>query len=210
MRLTVGQITIFLSLLLNPAGIPYSQPIPDMETKYESMPDNFNLILKFGYGERNILDTFKSTFTKDMVVGPDTTIKLILDKSELNSIFNKMLDIDFFSYPELFEGAKRASREYFESKSKPDSLEVHHDTTDSVSTTSSILEYVPYVAVHPSQKYYFEVQCDTIMKELRWNDEVMGPDADSEKLRDLIQLIQKIIYSKPEVKALPFPRGAYE
>jgi hypothetical protein len=62
----------------------------------------FNFIFKYGVTARNTLDTFQGTFTKDMVMDPAITIKLALSQQEMDDIFQKMVEIDFFNYPDKF------------------------------------------------------------------------------------------------------------
>ncbi|MFC1919116.1 hypothetical protein ACFLWW_04025, partial [Chloroflexota bacterium] len=63
---------------------------------------DFNLIFKYGVMARNELDTFQGTYTKDMVADPPITVNLSLTEEELDRIHRKMLEIDFFNYPETF------------------------------------------------------------------------------------------------------------
>ncbi len=63
--------------------------------------------------------------------------------------------------------------------------------------------------VTPHSSYYFKVQYSNGTKELRWDDAIQNPDPQASKLRELIQLIQKIIESKDEYKRLPTPKGGY-
>lgn len=63
----------------------------------------FNFIFKYSVTARNVLDTFQGTFTKDMVLDPPITIELTLSDAEMDSIYQKMVEIDFFSYPNEFE-----------------------------------------------------------------------------------------------------------
>lgn len=63
---------------------------------------NFNLIFKYGVGARNELDTFEGTYTKDMVSDPPVKIKMSLSREETDRIYQKMLEIDFFDYPDKF------------------------------------------------------------------------------------------------------------
>jgi hypothetical protein len=63
---------------------------------------DFNLIFKYGVGEKNELNTFRGTFTKDMVIDPSIKIRLTLSKQELAEIYQKMIEIDFFNLPESF------------------------------------------------------------------------------------------------------------
>jgi hypothetical protein len=63
---------------------------------------NFNLLLRYGVGAKNELNTFEGTYTKDMVLDPPITIKLTLSDAELEQIRQKMVEIGFFDYPESF------------------------------------------------------------------------------------------------------------
>ncbi len=63
---------------------------------------NFNFIFKYGVGAKNVLDTFKGEYTKDMVLGPSVTVPLSLSEDEMDRIYQKMVEIDFFNYPERF------------------------------------------------------------------------------------------------------------
>jgi hypothetical protein len=62
----------------------------------------FDFVFKYGVTARNTLDTFHGTFTKDMVMDTAITIDLILTAEEMDSIYEKMVEIDFFSYPDKF------------------------------------------------------------------------------------------------------------
>ncbi len=64
--------------------------------------EGFNFIFKYGVTGRNTLDTFEGTFTKDMVTDPAITISFNLTAEEMDSIYQKMVEIDFFNYPDKF------------------------------------------------------------------------------------------------------------
>ena len=64
---------------------------------------NFNLIFRYGVGANNELNTFDGTFTRDMVLDPSITVKLSLSQEGLDKIYQKMVEIDFFNYPDKFE-----------------------------------------------------------------------------------------------------------
>jgi hypothetical protein len=70
----------------------------------ESRPADFNLVFKYGYDtvNKNVLNTFNGTYTWDMVVDPPVTIDLSLSDEEMDSIYQKMLEINFFCYPDKF------------------------------------------------------------------------------------------------------------
>ena len=63
---------------------------------------NFNFDLKYGVGAKNEIDTFHGKFIKDMGDSPSITISLRLSEKEIEEIYQKMLDIDFFNYPDTF------------------------------------------------------------------------------------------------------------
>jgi hypothetical protein len=58
-------------------------------------PTNFNLVFKYGVGAKNELNTFDQTFTKDMVMDPSVTVKMKLSDNELNSIYQKINNLNF-------------------------------------------------------------------------------------------------------------------
>ncbi|OGO30551.1 MAG: hypothetical protein A2Z29_11270 [Chloroflexi bacterium RBG_16_56_11] len=65
-------------------------------------PADFNLIFKYGITARNTLDTFQGMYTKDMILDPAITVELSLTQEEMDKIYQKMREIDFFSYPVKF------------------------------------------------------------------------------------------------------------
>ena len=62
----------------------------------------FNLVFKYGITARNALDTLEGTYTKDMVADPPVTIELSLSENEKEDIYKKMVEIEFFNYPDEF------------------------------------------------------------------------------------------------------------
>ena len=146
---------------------------------YQPVESDFNFIFKYSVQAGNVLNTFKGTYTRDMVRGFDVTTRLTLTKDEMDQIQAKMTEIDFFNYPDVFK------------------------VVPSANGTVGI--------VTPYDSYYFKVQVGNQTKELEWADEITyPPDAQADKLRELINLITSIIRSKPEYKALPQPRGGYQ
>lgn len=139
-------------------------------------PD-FNLIFKYGVTARNELNTFEGTYTKDMVLDPPITIELRLSREEMDQIYQKMSEIDFFSYPDEF----------------------------SVSVPAGKLIGI----LTPHSSYYFKVEYESWIKELRWEDDITNPDEKADRLRELIIFIRNIIESKDEYKELPEPTSAY-
>ena len=70
--------------------------------KCKSEMNNINMIFKYGVGAKNILNTFDCTYEKDMILDPSITTSLHLESEELDSIYQKMQQIDFFNYPDTF------------------------------------------------------------------------------------------------------------
>ena len=63
---------------------------------------SFNFVLRYGYGvgAKNELHTFDGTFTRDMILDPPITVDLSLSDVDLERIYQKMLEIGLFDYPE--------------------------------------------------------------------------------------------------------------
>ncbi len=64
---------------------------------------DFNFIFRYGVTARNEIDTFHDKFTKDMIMATSITINLSLTEKEMADIYQKMVEIDFFNYPEEFK-----------------------------------------------------------------------------------------------------------
>jgi len=66
------------------------------------MPQDFNFILKYGIGAKNVLDTSGGTFTKDLISAGTRTAELSLTGKEMQGIYEEMERINIFSYFEKF------------------------------------------------------------------------------------------------------------
>jgi hypothetical protein len=69
---------------------------------HETEDSGFNLIFKYGVMARNELNTFEGIYIKDMVQGPPARTELLLSGEEKDKIYQKMVEIDFFHYPDEF------------------------------------------------------------------------------------------------------------
>ena len=65
-------------------------------------PENFNFVFNYGVNAKNGLNTIKGEYTKDMVIDPAVTTKLVLSNEEMNSIYLNMKKINILNYPETF------------------------------------------------------------------------------------------------------------
>ena len=86
-------LIIFSSVLLILAGC-----IGD-----DTQEGEFNFLFRYGVTGGNILDTFQDMYIKDMISEPPIVIGFSLTPEEMDSIYQKMVEIDFFSYPDEFE-----------------------------------------------------------------------------------------------------------
>ena len=67
-----------------------------------NLADDFNLVLKYGVGEKNELNTFNETFTKDLVLDPPVTTKLSLTSQEKMRILQRIDEMDLYGFPDNF------------------------------------------------------------------------------------------------------------
>ncbi|QMV40021.1 hypothetical protein [Cohnella cholangitidis] len=65
---------------------------------------DFNFIFSYGVSTLNQLDTFKNTYTKDLVLDGLVETSLTLTDDEKEQILRKMQDINLFEYPVVNEG----------------------------------------------------------------------------------------------------------
>jgi len=63
--------------------------------------------------------------------------------------------------------------------------------------------------MEPHQSYRFSVTTAEGTKTVTWEDAVFNDDERAADLRGLARLIERIIYARPEYKALPEPEGGY-
>lgn len=64
-----------------------------------TMPDDFGFVYSFGVGGKNVLDTKKMSYTKDMVCDPLVGINLNLSQNELYKIWDSAYKNGFFDLP---------------------------------------------------------------------------------------------------------------
>jgi hypothetical protein len=65
-------------------------------------PEHFYFIFTYGPGAKNVLNTINGTYTWDMVIGQSVTINMTLTEDDLDRILRKMIEINFFDFPEVF------------------------------------------------------------------------------------------------------------
>jgi hypothetical protein len=98
MRRIVYSSLILLALMLISCGPSLGGTRQDTPA-----PESLTLVFKYGVGAKNVLDTARGTFTKDMIVDPSITVDLRLTREDLDRIAARMDETDFWSYPEVLE-----------------------------------------------------------------------------------------------------------
>lgn len=77
------------------------------QSAWPTQPEpNFGLVFEFGTCAIDKLDTFTGEFTQERVDESDITIPLQLSGGQMSIIYEKMVEIDLMSYPEVFEVSK--------------------------------------------------------------------------------------------------------
>lgn len=69
----------------------------------EAMPDDFNFIVRFGYGDisKNEINTFQGTVTKDLISKGAATAHLKFTQDEMRGIYSKMREISIMASKKL-------------------------------------------------------------------------------------------------------------
>jgi len=96
-------VTISTTFLLGILVFVSAPKVPDAtHTTYETTS---NFIFRYGTigaKQLNELDTLSGIFIKDMVRKDPVRTSLDLSQEELDTIYQKMVDIDFFSFPRFY------------------------------------------------------------------------------------------------------------
>ena len=188
MRLPAPFLAVFSVLLVvtslgASACRPGSTPTGSGEaTLPDVMPADFAFLACYGVGAENQIDTFKGTFTKDIVSDskPNPTAELRLTADELDRLYGDLVRMHILEYPSQFPAAE------------------DRDPKDGV-----------MVEVTPSLTYLLRIRAAGTEKLISWDDDenLMTPRAVA--LRAWFDELQNIIQSKPEYKAMPPAEAGY-
>ena len=138
---------------------------------------HFDFLYSQGLGTR--LSTYDSTLTKDEVIDPDTTIHFVLSQADIDSVYNRMMEIHFFDLQEPHPVWPVPCRGGF------------------LPNTQIRLE-----ATLGDKSKQLEWNTDKFPC-------IMQATGDWANLRELEHMILRILYRQPEFQALPEPQGAY-
>lgn len=148
--------------------------------------DGFNLIFRYGVWAKNELNTFKQTFTKDMVNKRSITIKMKLSDEELVGIHQKLNEVDLFNEISSYQQKLKKEQEEYEEK-----------------IAKWIEPWLPFTE-EPCSKYYIKVDIDSTKKDIQWDCRVRVP-----KVNEFLQYIYQIIESQEEYQKSPTPQAGY-
>lgn len=98
-------VEIWLTDKESKENFPIAQQIRMIETRgavTEPMPADFNIILQYGVGGKNELNTFEQTFTKDLIQKGTKTVPFNLTVDDLEEVFVRIKQTDVSIYPEKF------------------------------------------------------------------------------------------------------------
>ena len=99
LRALVVAATLAVLTLAGCAGQGGGEPSPSPTATGLTLE---GLVFAFGPGAKNVLDTTRGTFTKDMILASPLTVPMTLSDEEMARIAAKVHEIDFFSYPESY------------------------------------------------------------------------------------------------------------
>jgi len=70
-------------------------------TPAPTMPEDFDFVLTYGVGGKNVLDTYKNKFKKDLVMNGTATINYTLPDEAKREIYASFLEHGVYEMPEL-------------------------------------------------------------------------------------------------------------
>ena len=81
-------------------GLPTPVGTPPLPAQPEA---NFAFLFAFGTCSTDVLDMFEQTYTREINPGDFVTIPIALTDAQMATIYQKMVEINLFDYPEVFE-----------------------------------------------------------------------------------------------------------
>lgn len=142
----------------------------------------FNFILNYGIKGKNQLNTINKTFSKDMIIDPNITTNLALNKEEIIFIFNEMRRINLFNYPK-----------------DVDSFFKQHLTPEQIEASPTQYEIFELKVIYGDKEKY-----------IYWSDMYQDKSKLAVNLRNLFSKIKNIIVNHDEYKKLPVSSSSYE
>ncbi|NLC45114.1 MAG: hypothetical protein GX783_12645 [Clostridiales bacterium] len=147
----------------------------------QNTPTDLNFTLKYGVGAKNIINTYDSSYQKDLIAEGIEETELRFTDEEIQQIYNKMKTINILDYPSDY-------KPHYSDNPKPD-----EDRT-----------------VEPHYTYILDMNIDGVTKNIVWVDSNYSETTEAKDLRDLFIYIDEVIRNKEEYKKLPEAVGGYE
>lgn len=75
---------------------PENETVKQQNKMSKEMPGTFDFMVRFGYGtvNKNEINTFQDTVTKDLIMNGTASAQITLTKEEMRSIYNQMREIN--------------------------------------------------------------------------------------------------------------------
>lgn len=147
-----------------------------------AVPGDFAFVAAYGVTARNQIDTFKGTFTKDIVSQskPNPTVELRLTPDELDGLYADLVKMHILGFASQFPPPKDRG-----------------------------MKNGTMVRVTPSQRYLLRIRVAGTEKIISWDDNANLMTPDAKALRAWFQKLRTIIQNKAEYKAMPPAEGRY-
>ena len=103
---------LFAVLLFIITGCGTETDSKESNSMPKEMPDMFDFIVRFGYGDvnKNEINTYQDTATKDLIAKGTATANITLTMEEMRSIYEKMREINIMGTKELVPAKMRCSQ----------------------------------------------------------------------------------------------------
>ncbi|MCM3711045.1 hypothetical protein [Sporosarcina luteola] len=75
--------------------------VTNISNTSSEMPNDFDFIIMFGVGKKNVINTYENKVTKDLIADGTVTTNLSFSKEELALIYQKMKEIDIADAKDL-------------------------------------------------------------------------------------------------------------
>lgn len=147
----------------------------------EENNDDFNFSLTFSTFGKCKIDTFKSTFTKDLVMDGTKTIRFVIPKEVKDEIFKAMMDIDIMSFPDELKNGEMSTTPYCDYK----------------------------LVIHAFGRNKTIIWNEGLHPDIRPEDQEYVPE-NNKKFLNIVDKIENYIYSTEEYKKMPEVNGGYD
>ena len=97
---------VLLATILGAGGACGASDVSSSSGSRSPEPQILGLVFAFGPGAKNVLDTTRGTFTKDMILASPVTVPMTLTAEETARIAGRLAAIDLWSSPEVYSTAE--------------------------------------------------------------------------------------------------------